>query len=82
MNMFHKLLSPFTYISFLSLVLVLMNRPPVTQKVLVFSKVIDHGLFLLFFLNYEGMITHLQETCKLQNKVTYSSTIYCDFLSR
>ena len=49
MNMFHKLLSPFTYISFLSLVLVLMNRPPVTQKVLVFSKVIDHGLFLLFF---------------------------------
>ena len=38
--------------------------------------------FNVFFLNYEGRITHLQETCKLQNKVTYSSTIYCNFLSR
>ena len=45
MNMFHKLPSPFMYINFLSLVLVLMNRLPVTQKDLVFSKVIDHGLF-------------------------------------
>ena len=80
MNMLHKLPSPFTYINFLSLVLVLMNRPPVTQKDLVFSKVIDHGLFLhFFFLNYEGRITHLEEACKLQNKVTYSSTIYCNF---
>ena len=29
-----------------------------------------------FFLNYECMITHLQETWKIQNKTTYSSTIY------
>ena len=28
------------------------------------------------FLNYESMITHWQETRKIQNKVTYSSTIY------
>ena len=29
------------------------------------------------------MITHLQETWKIQNKVTYSSTKYCNyFLSR
>ena len=27
------------------------------------------------FLNYENMITHLQETWKIQNKITYSSTI-------
>ena len=32
--------------------------------------------FLLFyFLNYESMITHLHKTGKIQNKVTYSSTI-------
>ena len=29
-----------------------------------------------FFLNYESMITQLQEIWKIQNKVTYSSTIY------
>ena len=43
-------------------------------------------LFLFFFicfLNYEGMITHLQETWKIQNKVTYCSMIrYNYFLSR
>ena len=37
--------------------------------------------FLLSFLNYESMITQLQEIWKIQNKVTYSSTIYY-FLSR
>ena len=31
-----------------------------------------HYLFLIF--NYESAITHLQETWKIQNKVTYSST--------
>ena len=30
-------------------------------------------------LNYENMITHLQETWKIQNKVTYSSTIYYNY---
>ena len=30
------------------------------------------------FLNYESMIIHLQETWKLQNKITYSSTVYCN----
>ena len=35
------------------------------------------------FLNYETMVTYLQETWKIQNKVTYSSTIYYTyFLSR
>ena len=35
------------------------------------------SLFFLFFLflYYESMITHLQEACTTQNKVTYSSTI-------
>ena len=30
---------------------------------------------LFYFLSYENMITHLQETWKIQNKVTYSSII-------
>ena len=34
---------------------------------------------LFYFLNYENMITHLQETWKIQNKVTHSSTIYWGF---
>ena len=34
------------------------------------------------FLNYENMITHLQETLEIQNKVTYSSTIYYYCLTR
>ena len=29
-----------------------------------------------YFLNYESMITLLEETWKMQNKVTYSLTIY------
>ena len=32
------------------------------------------------FLNYESMITHLQEAWKIQNKVTYSSTIYYNYV--
>ena len=32
--------------------------------------------FFFSFLNYESMITHLQKTWKIQNKVAYSSTIY------
>ena len=28
---------------------------------------------------YENMIAHLQETWKIQNKITYSSTIYYNF---
>ena len=35
--------------------------------------------FLFCFLNYENMITHLQETWKIQSKVTYSSTIQLFF---
>ena len=34
--------------------------------------------FFFYFLNYETMITHLQE--KMQNKVTYSSTIYYKYI--
>ena len=30
--------------------------------------------FCSLFFNYESMITHLQETRKIENKVTYSST--------
>ena len=32
--------------------------------------------FLSYILNYENMTVQLQETWKIQNKVTYSSTIY------
>ena len=32
--------------------------------------------FLCYFLNYEIVITHLQKTWKMQNKVTYSSTTW------
>ena len=35
--------------------------------------------FLFLFFNYESMITHLQETWKIQNKVTYSYTIYYNY---
>ena len=42
-----------------------------------------HLISLLFnsfyFFNYEN-ITHLQETWKIQNKVTYSGIIYYNFL--
>ena len=34
-----------------------------------------YSFFLLSFLNYENMITHLQETWKSQNKVTYLTAI-------
>lgn len=45
-----------------------------------YSRVI---VFFFPFLNYEGMITYLQETWKIQNKIMYSSTICCNyFLSR
>ena len=37
-------------------------------------------LFSFYFLNYESMITQLQETWKIQNKVTYSS-FHCQFSS-
>ena len=35
-----------------------------------------HFIFYLYLLNYENMITHLQETWKKQNKVTHSSMMY------
>ena len=35
--------------------------------------------YMFMFLNYESMMTHLQETWKIQNKVTYSSTIYYNY---
>ena len=40
-----------------------------------------HHFFCNCFLfsNYESMITHLQETWKIQFKVTYSSTIYYNY---
>ena len=31
---------------------------------------------VIAFFNYGNMITHLQETWKIQNKVAYSTTIY------
>ena len=33
--------------------------------------------FFFLLLNYEGMITFLQETWKLHNKIMYRSTICC-----
>ena len=35
-------------------------------------------MFFLFF-SYESMIIHLQETWNIQNRVSYSSTIYYNF---
>ena len=37
------------------------------------------SFFFFSFLNYESMITHLQEMWKIQNKVTYSSTTYYNY---
>ena len=37
--------------------------------------------FFFIFLNSENMLTHLQETWKLQNRVTYRFTIYYHRLS-
>ena len=37
------------------------------------------AIIFFYFLNYESMITHLQETWKMQHKVTYSSTIYYNY---
>ena len=37
-------------------------------------------VFHLFFFNYENIITHLQETWQIQNKITYSSTTYYNCL--
>ena len=44
----------------------------------VYQEALEANLFkcMFIFLNYESMMTHLQETWKIQNKVTYSSTIY------
>ena len=39
-------------------------------------------IFFLNFLNYESMVTHLQETWKIQNKITYSSPITVIISSR
>ena len=39
-------------------------------------------LFFFFFVclfNYESMIKHLQETWKIQNKVTYSATVHYNY---
>ena len=33
----------------------------------------------LYFSNYESMITYLQESWKIYNKVTYSSGLYYNF---
>ena len=33
--------------------------------------------FLFYFLNYESLITHLQETWRMQNKVTYACGLNC-----
>ena len=36
-------------------------------------------LFPFYFLNYENMTTHLQDTWKIQKKVTYSPTMYYNY---
>ena len=47
----------------------------------IYKKVLEANLFKYFFIffNYESRITHLQDTWKIQNKVTYSSTIYHNY---
>ena len=37
------------------------------------------GRYYRMFFNYESMITHLQKSWKILNKVTYSSTVYYDY---
>ena len=42
---------------------------------------LQYSFFLIFiFLDYESMITHIQKIWKIQNKGTYSSTIYYNCL--
>ena len=58
--------------------LIHQGNPDVLLNILMSGK---HFLFkyMFCFLNYESMITHLQETWAIQNKVTYSSTIYWNY---
>jgi len=53
-----------------------LTRTPEETTFFIFKK-----LFLLYFLNYESMITHLQETLKIQNKlhIYYLSTTYYSY---
>ena len=46
------------------------------MDVLIFLESQFFFFFLFYLLNYKSIITHLQETWKIQNKVTYSSTMY------
>ena len=42
---------------------------------------LPNGIFLLcYFLNNESMIIHFQEIWKIQNTVTYSFTIYYNYV--
>ena len=62
-----------------------VSLPHQAARVLALARLsfIPFFFFFLIFLNYESMITHLQETWKIQNKVTYSSDIYYNyFLSK
>ena len=36
-------------------------------------------LFPFYFLNYENMILHLQETWNIQSKVIYNYTVYYNY---
>ena len=47
----------------------------------IYKEALEANLFkyMFIFFNYESMMTHLQETWKIQNKVTYSSTIYYNY---
>ena len=47
------------------------------QSYLNFFQKLDN--FIFSFLNYESKITHLQETWKKQNKLTYSSTLHYSY---
>ena len=49
---------------------------PVSYSMVAYQVNAEIPIFSCLFLNYESTVTHLQETWKIQNKVTYGSTIY------
>ena len=64
------------------------EHPEVQERLFQTMRFSESGNFVFYFIklffhfysfNYESMITHLQETCKIQNKVNYNSTIYYNY---
>ena len=60
----------------------LREAMPASQSVTYTDTIffVVNSVFSLYFLNYESIITHLQEAWKIQNRVAYSSTIEYNYL--